>query len=68
MGATYNMRDQILSAAGELLRNHGPSKATARAICDAAGVKAPTLYHYFGDLDRLYREVVARGVCRVRQP
>ena len=52
------MRDQIFSAARNVLRNHGPSKATARAICDAAGVKAPTLYHYFGDLDRLHQEVV----------
>lgn len=52
------MRDEILSAASELLRNHGPSRVTARAICDAAGVKAPTLYHYFGDLDGLYHEVV----------
>jgi len=29
-----------------------------RAICDEAGITPPTLYHYFGDMKGLYREVV----------
>jgi AcrR family transcriptional regulator len=51
-------RARIFEAASKLIREQGPSAATARAICDAAGLKAPTLYHYFGDLDGLYTEIL----------
>ena len=34
---------------------------STRAICDAAGVTAPTLYHHFGDKDGLLAAVVDFG-------
>ena len=35
---------------------------TTRAVCDAANVKAPTLYHHFGDKNGLLDAVVAKGL------
>jgi AcrR family transcriptional regulator len=52
--------DQILSAAADLLEKDGA--LTTRAVCQAAGITAPTLYHHFGDKDGLLRALVARGV------
>ncbi|WP_431256795.1 TetR/AcrR family transcriptional regulator [Roseateles chitinivorans] len=52
----------ILDAAAQLLEAHGPSALTTRAVCDLAGVKAPTLYHHFGDKDGLERALVQRGL------
>ncbi len=51
-------RGRLVRAAAELLRVGGPAAASARAVCDAAGVRAPTLYHHFGDLAGLHRAVV----------
>lgn len=62
----------ILDAAAALLERHGPTGLTTRAVCDAAGVKAPTLYHHFGDKDGLERALVQRGMAdfmrRKQQP
>jgi AcrR family transcriptional regulator len=57
--ARKDSRSEILDAALALVREGGPEAATARAICDRAGVKQPTLYHYFGDLGGLRRAIVA---------
>lgn len=57
-GAEVHARRRLLKAARTLLSTVGPQGATARAICDAAGVRAPTLYYYFGDLPRLHRAAV----------
>jgi len=54
--------DQILTAAARLLEKEGVEGVTTRAVCAAAGVTAPTLYHHFGDKDGLLKAVVARGV------
>lgn len=54
--------EQILIAAAGLLEKDGIEAITTRAVCQAAGVTAPTLYHHFGDKDGLLRAVVARGV------
>jgi AcrR family transcriptional regulator len=51
-------RERIFKAALRLLRAGGSEAATLRAICDEAGITAPTLYHHFGDMRGLYREVV----------
>lgn len=51
----------ILDAAFALLEKEGPDALTTRAVCDAAGIKAPTLYHYFGGKDGLERAMVERG-------
>jgi AcrR family transcriptional regulator len=52
----------ILDAAAALLESQGPAGLTARAVCDAAGVKAPTLYHYFGGMEGLEQALIKRGV------
>jgi AcrR family transcriptional regulator len=53
-------RERLLDAAASLLAAEGASVST-RAICDAAGVTAPTLYHYFGDREGLLSAVVSHG-------
>ncbi|WP_459709037.1 TetR/AcrR family transcriptional regulator [Actinophytocola sp. KF-1] len=52
-------RDRLLVAAGELL-TESPDVST-RAICERAGVQAPTLYHYFGNKQGLLAAVVETG-------
>lgn len=56
--------DVILNAAADLLERDGAEALTTRAVCQAAGVTAPTLYHHFGDKAGLLRAVVARGVAQ----
>lgn len=52
----------ILAAAKGLLESGGPSALTTRAVCGAAGVTAPTLYHYFGTKDGLAMALVTDGI------
>jgi AcrR family transcriptional regulator len=47
--------DRIRVSALELLREGGPAALTTRAVCERAGVTAPTLYHHYGDKDGLLR-------------
>jgi AcrR family transcriptional regulator len=62
----------ILDAALTVLEAQGPAGLTTRAVCEAAGIKSPTLYHYFGDKDGLERALVHRGLAdfmrRKQQP
>jgi AcrR family transcriptional regulator len=53
----------ILDAASALLEAHGPGGLTTRAVCKAAGIKAPTLYHHFGDKDGLEQALIRRGMA-----
>ncbi len=53
-------RERLLDAAASLLAADGASVST-RAICETAGVTAPTLYHYFGDREGLVSAVVSHG-------
>ncbi|MBB2206576.1 TetR/AcrR family transcriptional regulator [Gluconacetobacter takamatsuzukensis] len=55
--------DQILTAAAGLLEEGGVAALTTRAVCQVAGVTAPTLYHHFGDKEGLLRAVLAQGVA-----
>jgi len=52
------IRDDILAAAAELLAQSGSGDVSTRAICERAGVQAPTLYRHFGDKDALLAAVV----------
>ncbi|QFG26834.1 TetR/AcrR family transcriptional regulator [Actinomadura sp. WMMB 499] len=54
-------RDRILRAAARLLAESGGEPVSTRAICGAAGVGAPTLYHHFGDKQGLLDAVAAHG-------
>jgi AcrR family transcriptional regulator len=57
-------RERILQAAAQLLADSGGAPVSTRAVCAAAGVGAPTLYHHFGDKDGLLDAVVAFGFDR----
>lgn len=57
-------RERILQVATELLAEKGPAATSTRAICSAAGITAPTLYHHFKTKDRLFEAVVADGFRR----
>lgn len=55
-------KEQILAAASKLLAKGGVAAVTTRAVCQATGVSAPTLYHHFGDKEGLLSVLVAQGV------
>jgi AcrR family transcriptional regulator len=55
------VRTRILDTAAGLLAQSAGADVSTRAICDAAGVTAPTLYHHFGDKDGLLAAVVDFG-------
>jgi AcrR family transcriptional regulator len=57
----------ILEAAAALLEAQGVAGLTTRAVCEAAGVKAPTLYHHFGDKEGLQRALIQRGLAEFMQ-
>lgn len=46
-------RDTLLNAALATLEDGGEAQFSTRAVCAAAGVTAPTLYHHFGNADGL---------------
>ncbi|SEQ88207.1 transcriptional regulator, TetR family [Lentzea xinjiangensis] len=54
-----NARDRLLLAAAELLETGGT--VSTRAVCERAGVQAPTLYHHFGSKQGLIDAVVNHG-------
>src|ERR1700752_901328 len=55
------VRTRILKAASELLARPTDADISTRAVCKAAGVTAPTLYHHFGDKEGLLAAVVDFG-------
>lgn len=48
-----DVRAGIVAAATHLLREKGANAVTTRAVAQAAGVQAPTIYRLFGDKDGL---------------
>ncbi|GAA4074457.1 TetR/AcrR family transcriptional regulator [Actinomadura miaoliensis] len=60
-GKDGDTRERILHAAAALLAESGSEPVSTRAICQAAGVGAPTLYHHFGDKRGLLEAVAAHG-------
>lgn len=55
------VRESLLDAALALAVTDGIDAITTRAVCSAVGVRAPTLYHHFGDRAGLVRAVVDRA-------
>jgi AcrR family transcriptional regulator len=55
------VKTRILETAAGLLAQSADADVSTRAICDAADVTAPTLYHHFGDKDGLLTAVVDFG-------
>lgn len=54
-------RERIVREAARLLTESGGEPVSTRAVCTAAGVGAPTLYHHFGDKRGLLDAVAAHG-------
>jgi AcrR family transcriptional regulator len=52
-GARSETRAALVAVAAQLLREQGPAAVTTRAVAQAAGVQAPTIYRLFGDKDGL---------------
>ncbi|GAA2687240.1 MULTISPECIES: TetR/AcrR family transcriptional regulator [Actinosynnema] len=57
-------RTRLLDAAATLLAASTSGDVSTREVCEAAGVKPPTLYHHFGDKDGLLHAVVVDGFER----
>ncbi|MEU1597957.1 TetR/AcrR family transcriptional regulator [Streptomyces sp. NPDC005708] len=55
------VRDRLLLAGAQLLEASGGGDVSTRAICELAGVQAPTLYHHFGSKQGLLDAVVSHG-------
>jgi AcrR family transcriptional regulator len=58
---TVSTRDRLLLAGAELLDAAQGGEVSTRAICEAAGVQAPTLYHHFGSKQNLLDAVITHG-------
>lgn len=51
------MQEKILRATAKIISSDGIKSASTRAICDAVGITAPTLYYYFKDKTELFDAV-----------
>ena len=54
-------RTRLLNAAADLIASSPGEEVSLRAVCDAVGVKMPTLYHFFGSKQGLLESVIERG-------
>jgi TetR/AcrR family transcriptional regulator len=50
--------DRILQKALELFSERGYDATSVREICEAAGITKPTLYHFYGSKEGVYRAIV----------
>ena len=50
--------DRILKKALELFSDKGYDATSVREICEAAGITKPTLYHFYGSKEGVYRAIV----------
>ncbi len=55
-------REELLDAAAELFSSVGYGNATTRAIAQAAGLRQPSLFHYFATKEELFAELLDRTV------
>jgi AcrR family transcriptional regulator len=58
---TIDTRTRLLNAAADLIAASPGEDFSLRSVCDAAGVKMPTLYHFFGSKQGLIDAVIERG-------
>lgn len=58
--ATLEVRsnDRILLEALQLFSSKGYDATSVREICEAAGITKPTLYHFYGSKEGVYRALV----------
>jgi AcrR family transcriptional regulator len=55
------VKNRILEAAADLIAESPDGDTSTRAVSEAAGVSAPSIYHYFGDKDGLLAAAVDFG-------
>ena len=58
--------DRILQSALELFSSKGYDATSVREICEAAGITKPTLYHFYGSKEGVYRALVDGTLERFR--
>jgi AcrR family transcriptional regulator len=58
--------DRILLQALALFSDKGYDATSVREICEAAGVTKPTLYHFYGSKEGVYRAIVEGALERFR--
>jgi AcrR family transcriptional regulator len=58
--------DRILLKALTLFSEKGYDATSVREICEAAGVTKPTLYHFYGSKEGVYRAIVEGALDRFR--
>lgn len=58
--------DRILLKALQLFSEKGYDATSVREICEAAGVTKPTLYHFYGSKEGVYRAIVEGALERFR--
>jgi AcrR family transcriptional regulator len=58
--------DRILKKALELFSEKGYDATSVREICEAAGITKPTLYHFYGSKEGVYRAIVDGALGRFR--
>ncbi len=66
--ATAEVRssDRILQSALELFSSKGYDATSVREICEASGITKPTLYHFYGSKEGVYRALVEGVLERFR--
>jgi len=58
-------REGILNAAASLFRQHGYSAVSLRAVAQAAGIKAGSIYYHFTSKDEIVIEILNAGILAV---
>lgn len=58
---TSDTRERMILAAADLIAASPGEDFSLRAVCEAVGVKMPTLYHFFGSKQGLIDAVIAHG-------
>ena len=56
--------DRILLSSLQLFSTRGYDATSVREICEAAGITKPTLYHFFGSKEGVYRALVEGVLTR----
>jgi AcrR family transcriptional regulator len=59
--------ERILKSALRLFSDKGYDATSVREICEASGITKPTLYHFYGSKEGVYRALVDGTLERVRE-
>jgi AcrR family transcriptional regulator len=59
--------ERILQSALSLFSEKGYDATSVREICEASGITKPTLYHFYGSKEGVYRALVHGTLDRVRE-